>query len=79
MNPPPPIFLICATAAEGERYARRPTNSGPLVVVTEVDQLRRVPDGFAFHIVSPPKLDLWAYVAEHGGADVAPGTWAAQP
>lgn len=70
-----PIYLVCATAADGERYAlRRPTRRR-LVVVTEVAQLRNVQEGFAFHFVSPPRLDLWVYVAEHGGADVAPRTF----
>jgi len=67
-----PIYLICATPADGERYARRRPTNRRMVVVTDLAELRKVQDGFAFHFVSPPSLELWAYVAEHGGADVAP-------
>ncbi|WP_202842017.1 hypothetical protein [Luteimonas saliphila] len=67
-----PLYVICAEAYEGKRFAERSLIRAPMVVVTELEQLRTVPDGFAFHVVSPPSLELWAYVAEHGGADVAP-------
>ena len=74
-----PVYLICAAREDGERYKAAAAavlhRHGPAVVVTEVAELRRVPDGFAFHIVTPPPIELWAYVAEHGGADIAPATF----
>ena len=72
-----PLYLICAEAHQGQAYARScPRNTE---VVTRPEQLSNAPEGFAFHLVTPPSVELWLYVAEHGGKDWAPHTWERLP